>query len=266
MITTAGGLQTLNDSPRIQILASFVAAIWEASYLPRAEPQRFGALKEIREHLVLFQGFFLKLRLIHLQPSNSSDEFEGLADRPLQAFLIGPGGPWRTLLSPSAHDPSCTETGVSVHDLHRSACLLYLCAALVDYQDDDVASEEYLDRLLSSFQAHGLHVRPKLRLFVFVLIKAHGDGSNIRMEDSKRSWLVVRLMQVIKLLSWETRAAVNKALLNFLLSDVPYAFSEDSVIADVYAHPSITATSTSHTRAYSLRGDSDLDRARDARG
>lgn len=263
MVTAAGGLQTLKDYPRVQILASFVAAIWEASYLPIADPGCIAAMKEIQDHLVQFQGFFLKLRLIALKPCGTSveSEFEPLTERTLQNILFGPSGPWRILLSPSPHDPSHTEAGVSVHDIHRSACLLYLCAALVDHQGSVTAAEEHLKRLYSAFRSHYLHVRPNLRLFVFVLIKSHTDASVIQIEDAKRSWFVVRMMQVIKLLSWETRAAVNKTLLSFLLSEQPlYSFSEDAVIRDVYSHADMSANAIGR-KVYTLRGDADITRA-----
>ena len=65
-------------------------------------------------------------------------------------------------------------------------------------------------------------------------------------------------MQVVKLLSWESKAAVNKVFLSFLLSkETLYRFSEDAVIGDVYSHADI-CVNTMGRKVYAIRGDANI--------
>lgn len=99
-----------------------------------------------------------------------------------------------------------------------------MCAALLDLRKEDgssdtAASEQYIQQTYNMFLNHELDRRPNARLFMFVLIRGPDiqGKSKLRLQSVDRSWALVRLMQVIKCLTWETAMRAGQTLLNFLM-------------------------------------------------
>lgn len=200
----------MRDNPKSQIMLVYVAPSCSASYLPETNTMPTpSCLKEIREHIVFFLQLFRRLHA-----SNSPESSTSSNGRPLQQFLFGLDGPFYRLLANSPQDLSRSSGGLGHNSTLRIASLLYICAALLDHGAP--SSERFLDQVYSTFIRNGLDLDPNLRLFFFLLIR---NDSGRRLESAPRAWLVVRLMQVFKCLSWNTSLSAARTLLNFLMMD-----------------------------------------------
>lgn len=234
MVTTIGGLQTLNEHRRMQMLVVFIAASCNATYLPQYTSlgRSEAAEQEILSHITQFKEFFRRLKEAASQLTTSvkisaSSKFVAASfvhNRPIQHLLLKKDGPLHRLLAPSKEDCQRGGGGLGYLGIHRLACLFYMCAALLDLRKEDgssdmAASEQYIQQTYNMFLNHELDRRPNVRLFMFILIRGPDiqGKSKLRLQSADRSWALVRLMQVIKCLSWETAMQVGQTLLNFLM-------------------------------------------------
>ena len=96
----------------------------------------------------------------------------------------------------------------------QMTCLLYMAAAAIDYQNDQAATDAFLEQLQSELRRrvalHYVYVEEVL----YVLL--HGFGDN---PDPHRIWLVDRLIGNAKRLSQKAWKQVTRELLSFL--DLP---------------------------------------------
>jgi hypothetical protein len=234
MIMTQGGLETLKNFRRMQLLVVFISSSCNATYLPEAfdSAHSKAAEKEIVEHITQFKEF---LRDVHkaashlttrikISASSKSMAASFVHNRPIQHFLLKKDGSIYQLLAPSDEDYHRGGGGLGYLGTHRLACPFYICAALLHLRNEDdsvetMTSERYLQQTYNAILEHELDRRPNIRLFLFLLIRGPVEGirQKIQLESSEGSWNLVRLMQVTKCLTWKPSMRVGQTLLNFLM-------------------------------------------------
>jgi hypothetical protein len=181
-------------------------------------------LIEIQDHVSQFQTF--------LHSISTSTLWKAPKDRPRQAILFKSGGFIQQTLSTSLEDLNKSGVGLGFESCHGYAVAIYLSLALLSFADCPDESERYLLQLQLTFIENSLDLRPNIHLMFFIFLQREGKMS---LDSVERAWATIRLMQVLKRLSWIRALSIGHSLLEFLMLVEPGNTNryEDEVSADM---------------------------------
>ena len=232
-----GGIERLQDKPKVQLLTCYVLNGSTAAYFPiiRCARGTFDKTKGIlcndnpiseppkavdllgiglnksQRRVILelsahMRDFCTFMNRVGSQPDNNLDP-SILRLRKILPHYFYPENKLRRRLSIAALDQE-RFGGLGPKGNHRMSCLFTIVLKLLRLSDaaDYQGLTLYLEKL--QYLSH-----PNVRLLQFILMQ---DGTEVQMNDATMSWEVVRLTQVYKLMGEEWRRAVNAVLVGFL--------------------------------------------------
>jgi hypothetical protein len=103
---------------------------------------------------------------------------------------------------------------VPTQELTRTAALIYITAALWDYQDSSGQTGRFLNHLLHTVKKHELDRRPACETFIWLLLEENCDKD---LKDSERGWSTGELLKIHKQLRPDLQFQYNETLLSFLM-------------------------------------------------
>ncbi|KAJ5782249.1 hypothetical protein N7457_004023 [Penicillium paradoxum] len=168
-----------------------------------------------------------------LMRRHSSPEYLANAPNRLGAFQME--GPLFALLS-SGPRPSLVPHASRVYvvrDAHtqevsRTAALIYITAALWDFQEFPTKTNRFLDYLSIAVKQHHLDREPSCETLLWVLLE---EGFDSDLRDPERPWSTGELLKAHKQLRPDLQFQFNEILMNFLSFCVPVrgvnTFEED---------------------------------------
>ncbi|KAL3492767.1 hypothetical protein BJX62DRAFT_202338 [Aspergillus germanicus] len=153
-----------------------------------------------------------------MQSHNTEKYLKGVPQR-RSAFQIG--GPLFSLLSSGPHPSRVPHDSriyvvrnVPTQELTRTAALIYITAALWDYQDSSGQTGRFLNHLLYTVKKHELDRRPACETFIWLLLEENCDKD---LKDSERGWSTGELLKIHKQLRPDLQFQYNETLLSFLM-------------------------------------------------
>jgi hypothetical protein len=163
-------------------------------------------LAEIQSHVHQFQTFIHSI--------SQSQIWKTASLCPRQIALFNPSTSLHKLLSTSIYSINSLGPGLGFDSSHGYAALIYLTLLVLDYSENPAESEEYFCTLQKTLISNNLDLRPNVHLLFFVLLQREGK---MRLDSAERAWSTIRLMQVLKRLSWSTVLEIGQSMLEFLM-------------------------------------------------
>lgn len=105
-----------------------------------------------------------------------------------------------------------------LQDLCRTACLIYINAALWDFRDSTKLTAAYLDHLQAKVEQHALDKNPAVELLVWLLLEEEHSPA---LRNRERATFAGEMLQIAKRLSPTLQSWLNKVLLAFLTLKAP---------------------------------------------
>lgn len=94
--------------------------------------------------------------------------------------------------------------------ISQSAALIYITAALWDFQDSPSKTRRFLDRLCSMVKEHELDRYPACETFLWLLLE---EGYDPDLRDSERGWSTGALVEKLKQLRPDLQFHFNEMLM-----------------------------------------------------
>ncbi|KAL4951888.1 hypothetical protein BDW69DRAFT_31012 [Aspergillus filifer] len=107
---------------------------------------------------------------------------------------------------------------VPTQEITRSASLIYITAALWDFQDSPNKTARFLTYLQNIVKQHKLDRYPACESFIWYLLEENCD---IDLKDSERGWSTGELLKIHKRLRPDLQFHYNETLFNFLMMTKP---------------------------------------------
>lgn len=107
------------------------------------------------------------------------------------------------------------DAPASMQDLCRTACLIYINAALWDHRNSYEKTAKYLDYLAAVVNQHSLDRSPSPQLLTWLLIE--DNASDPHMRNHERAFLVDEILKIAKNLRRSLQIWFDETLLEFLM-------------------------------------------------
>ncbi|KAJ5325547.1 hypothetical protein MYU51_000295 [Penicillium brevicompactum] len=168
-----------------------------------------------------------------LMRRHSTPEYLHQVPHRLYAFEMG--SPLFTLLS-SGPRPSQVPQESRVYvvrhaqtqEVSRTASLIYITAALWDYQESPIKTDRFLGHLWALVKQHHLDRDPACETLLWLLLE---EGYDSDLQDPERAWSTGELLRVHKQLRPDLQFLWNEILMSFLSFQAPIrgveAFEEE---------------------------------------
>ncbi|OQE44133.1 hypothetical protein PENCOP_c002G02566 [Penicillium coprophilum] len=168
-----------------------------------------------------------------LMQQHSSPEYLLQAPHRLKAFEME--SPLFTLLS-SGPRPSQVPhesrvyvvPGAHTQEISRTAALIYITAALWDFQGSPEKTERFLSSICTAAKQHHLDRDPACETLLWLLLE---EGYDSDLQDPERGWSTGELLKAHKQLRPDLQFQFNEILMNFLSFQTPIrgvtAFEEE---------------------------------------
>ncbi|KAL2846425.1 hypothetical protein BJY01DRAFT_213360 [Aspergillus pseudoustus] len=154
-----------------------------------------------------------------LMTSHNTDKYLTSVPQRRNAFQIG--SPLFSLLSSGPHPSRVPHDSriyvvrnVPTQEITRTAALIYITAALWDFQDTPNQTARFLDHLLHIVRKHELDRRPACETFIWLLLEESCDTD---LKDPERGWSTGALLKIHKQLRPDLQFQYNETLLSFLM-------------------------------------------------
>lgn len=168
-----------------------------------------------------------------LMRQHSSPEYLLQAPHRLKAFQME--SPLFSLLS-SGPRPSQVPhesrvyvvRGAQTQEVSRTAALIYITAALWDFQESPNKTDRFLDFLCTTAKQHHLDRDPACETLLWLLLE---EGHDSDLQDPERGWSTGELVKAHKRLRPDLQFQFNEILMSFLTFQTPIrgvtAFGEE---------------------------------------
>ncbi|KAL3475120.1 hypothetical protein BJX99DRAFT_165557 [Aspergillus californicus] len=107
---------------------------------------------------------------------------------------------------------------VPTQEITRTAALIYITAALWDYQDSPGKTARFLNYLQNIVKKHELDRYPACETFIWLLLEENCD---VDLKDPERGWSTGELLKIHKQLRPDLRFHYNETLFSFLMLAPP---------------------------------------------
>ncbi|OJJ37132.1 hypothetical protein ASPWEDRAFT_440886 [Aspergillus wentii DTO 134E9] len=104
--------------------------------------------------------------------------------------------------------------GAPTQEICRTAALIYITAALWDYQDSASKTSRFLAHLSATVKAHSLDRYPAVETLVWLLLE---EGHDADLKDPERGWSTGELLKTHKQLRPDLQFYFNEILMSFLM-------------------------------------------------
>lgn len=116
----------------------------------------------------------------------------------------------------------------STQEIARTAALIYITAALWDFQDSPSKTSRFLDHLTTMVRKHDLDRFPACETLIWLLLEEQWDPD---LRDAERGWSTGELLKTHKSLRPDLQFQFNEILMSFLTMVAPIrginAFAEE---------------------------------------
>lgn len=226
-------IQILRTRPRTSGLAEVFLHYTRYVMMPPS-PARWG--EDGQEWLVTF------LRAAEgLMQSHNDEKY--LASVPQRRTAFQMDSPLFSLLSSGPRPSRVPEDSrmyvvrnVPTQEITRTAALIYITAALWDYQDSPSKTARFLVYLNNLVRKHELDRYPACESFIWHLLEENCD---IDLKDPERGWSTGELLKIHKGLRPDLRFQYNETLFSFLMLAEPLR-GVDSFEAELFSTPRAT--------------------------
>lgn len=228
-------IQILRTRPRTSGLAEVFLHYTRYVMMPRPR-QTPARWEDGQEWLVTF------LRAAEgLMRSHNDEKY--LASVPQRRTAFKMESPLFSLLSsgprPSRVPEDCrvyVVRNVPTQEITRTAALIYITAALWDYQDSPSKTARFLVYLNNLVKRHELDRYPACESFIWHLLEENCD---IDLKDPERGWSTGELLKIHKGLRPDLRFQYNETLFSFLMLAEPLR-GVDSFEAEIFSTSRVT--------------------------
>ncbi|PKY03743.1 hypothetical protein P168DRAFT_319203 [Aspergillus campestris IBT 28561] len=158
-----------------------------------------------------------------LMSAQSSDAY--LTSVPQRRAAFGMDSPLFPLLSSGPHPTQVpldsrvyVVQGVPTQEVMRTAALIYITAALWDFQDHPGKTARFLDHIQKAAKSHSLDRTPACETFTWLLLEESYEAD---LKDPERGWSTGELLKVHKQLRPDLQFHFNEILFSFLALTPP---------------------------------------------
>lgn len=108
--------------------------------------------------------------------------------------------------------------GKPTQEISRTAALIYITAALWDFQDSPNKTNRFLEQLTTMTRDHGLDRSAACETLVWLLLEERWDAD---LRDAERGWSTGELLKMHKQLRPELQFRFSEILMSFLTMTPP---------------------------------------------